>query len=361
MDNLRDFSDLFLKEGEFHEDDEEDEADLLTSNGTATVRFCLAIEAQTKEKVICKVFDPLPLSENLVTDEVVQEYSWYRQLMLLREALILNELEHPAIVKFKGLNLYNTEIKFDADNKDSYPNPVIYLECLKNKSIESHIRRYVLNLPPVKRQICIIGISAAISFLHKRHVLHRSINPKTIWLDENFYPKIFDFSTSRQFNAEQDRPRTILVDESVYYKAPELFEKDYNTYNDEIDVFSLGRMIYLLVTGVEPFKHEKDPERTKSSFKLQYDIIHHEAKPFFPDNMSSNFIELLKKCFDVTPLNRPSASDIYDAISKKEGYLIDGINSDEDLQEIKDYIHSIEQFEKDHPISDKFFYYKLQI
>ncbi|KAK8890900.1 hypothetical protein M9Y10_028100 [Tritrichomonas musculus] len=355
---MNDFKDLFVQHGKFKEDEDDD--DILNNNGTNAIRFCLAIEQSTSERVICKVFDPMVLQKDMGTEDRAIDFRWYRQLMLLREALILKELDHPTIVKFKGLDLYNTDIKYDEEDDDpSHPNPIIYLEFLENKSIQSHINRSKLDLKPVQRQICILGICAAVRFLHSRHVLHRSINPKTIWLDDNFYPKVFDFSTSREFDVSKDAPKTTLTDDATYYKAPELFEEGFNLYKDEIDIFSLGRMIYLMVTGYEPFKLDDDPSRKYASFKLQAEIVK-GVLPIIPSNVSPKYRELLECCCNLNPDDRPTASEIYEAISKDEDFLIAKF-TEKELKEIDDYKHKIEQFEKDHPISNDFFCYKLQL
>lgn len=353
MNNNKDFSDLFIKYGTFAEDDDDDE--LYINNGTEAVRFCTATEASTNKKVICKVFDPSALQEEDKGEDSVQESRWYRQLSLLREALILNSLNHPAIVKFKGLDLYNTKIKFDDFNEKEYqPNPIIFLEYFKNKSIQSHIRSSHLNLPPVKRQICILGISAALRFLHSQQILHRSINPNSIWLDDNFYPKIFDFSTSREFDIKHDKPKTVLRDDAAYYQAPELFVPNYSLYNEKVDVFALGRMIYLLVTGVEPFKLKTDPSKKLSPVYLKTKVID-GTFPVLPEGMSKEYKELFEKCFSPNPSERPTASFIFEVISKNKCFLIDGITSKQDLQEIDNYIQSIEQFEKKNQVSTNLF------
>lgn len=367
MTIVSDFSDLFIKSGnylEVNEDSDDSSDDLFENNGTKSVRFCKASEVRTKELVICKVFDPSVLQEDIDSgSDKKQDHSWYRQQMLIREALILKELNHPAIVKFIGVHLYNTTIKFDYSL--NYANPTIFLEYLSNKSIQSHIDKYKLDIPPVKRQICMVGITAAIRFLHSRNILHRSLNPNSIWLNEDFHPKIFDFSVSRQYNTGKDTPKyTNIIDDSVYYTAPEVFE-ELEQYDDAIDIFSLGRLFYLMITGYEPFKatigKKKDKNYHTAPLKLQTLIVNDSAKPEYPGNVSKEFQALLERCWSSSPQDRPTAAEIYDLITSNEKYIIKEVETEKDRDEINNYIKSIEQFEKENPKTDDFLCYKLQL
>lgn len=359
MDKVNDFSDLFIKNCNYEVCSDDDDDDVFSNNGTETVRFCKAVDSKSKgDFVICKIFDPTTLFEDKEDSDIKQNQRWYRQLLLIREALILHEIHHPTIVDFIGLDLYNNSIHFDEDG-DEHPNPIIFLEYLENKSIQTHITKKKLDLPAVKREICILGISAAIRFIHDRKIIHRGLNPNTIWLDNNFYPKIFDFSTSRSVNIEIEKPKTIIYENSIFYKAPELFEPDNRHYGEEIDIFSLARLIYLLITNYEPFNLKTDSNYNLSSFNLQQKIMNDGITPKFTKHVPKELQELLLRCWNTNPNDRPTAAEICNFVFNNKGKNVYGIQPEE-LEEVDKYVESIQTFEQQNSLNNDIFQFRLQ-
>lgn len=158
--------------------------------------------------------------------------------MLFREQFCLKNLNHPTIVELKGINIFNNDINYfydipysDADGEKE-TNPIIFLEYLENKSLQNIIDKKI-KLPPV------IGLSAAIRFIHGHEVIHRGLNPLTIWLDKNFCPKIFDFSSSRSnYDPFNQVSKTVLNVGSSFYIAPETTKQSNTNYGKPVDIFS---------------------------------------------------------------------------------------------------------------------------
>lgn len=355
-----DLSNLFVKCDDFDEEDD-DEENIFENNGTDSVRFIKVFRQSISKFCICKVFNPEVLQCNLdPNSENKFDLCWYRQLILLREAIFLKKNRHPTIVDFRGFSLYNYRVKFNTEEEEDEEKliceegfescPAIFLEFLINKSLRNHMDGSKLNLDPVKRQICIVGLTAAVRFLHSRGILHRNLVPETIWLDENFYPKVFDFSTTRLFSIKRDSPKTILKHTFFNYQAPELFEDNFDKYDDSIDVFSLGRLIYLMITGFEPYQHPDDQYNKSYGFGLQIPIKNNQH-PFFPENMSNEFKNLLERCWSHNPHDRPTATEMYNLIvDNDENFVISEVKSEKDIQEYRKYIEMIEQFEQEIPI-----------
>lgn len=351
-----DFSNIFVKFDEFEEEEDDDE-DLFDNNGTNFARYEKAVRSSTNENAICKIFNPKALQFDLSLESGDKnDQCWYRQLILLREAIFLKKINHPTIVNFKGFCLYNPRFKYDEfsecdvkTTKRIKTNPTIFLEFLENKSLKCNMYEGKLNLDPVKRQICIIGLVSAVRFLHSRKIIHRSLNPATVWLDKDFYPKVFDFSTSRVFSSKNDTPKTILKNESINYQAPELFESNFDKYDDSIDIFSLGRLIYLMITGYEPYRYPDDPYKICHGYGLQEPILA-SKHPFLPESISNDFRNLLERCWSFNPHDRPTAAEIYNLFLNEDGLIINEIESDDDFLEIRKYVESIEKFEREMPI-----------
>ncbi|KAK8863758.1 hypothetical protein M9Y10_011448 [Tritrichomonas musculus] len=367
MSEVDELTGVFVEADTFEED--ENDGDVFEgAEESAPSRFVLAKDTSTNENVICKVFNPKILKKGSVEgSNDKKDQAWYKQLMLMREVIFLKELVHPAIVGFKGFNIYNDSICFikkeeeeedddddddddeepEEDEEKSAPSPTIFLEYLQNKSLDNAIKTKH-KLTPVKRQICMIGLASAVRYLHSKKIIHRCLNPRTIWLDSDDYPKLFDFSTSRASDPENDINKTQINNDSIYYQDPTIAENP--KYDNPIDIYALGRLLYYFATGSEPFKLQGDPLKNKGPFFVQERISKDNAFPLFPDSLTPQLKELLIRCWDSTPNDRPIAAEIYYHLTQEKEYLLTEVKS-EDLPEIDRYIDMIETFESEHKSS----------
>ena len=84
--------------------------------------------------------------------------------------------------------------------------------------------------------------------MHSRNVIHRDIKPENILLTENLEPKICDFGWSIQLRQKESRETFCGTYE---YMAPEIFES--MEYNKQVDLWSLGILLYEMFHGYSPF------------------------------------------------------------------------------------------------------------
>ena len=91
------------------------------------------------------------------------------------------------------------------------------------------------------KQIC-IGIKE----IHNKKIVHRDIKPENIFIKENLNIKIGDFGISKQLNSYNIYTITTKKLGSDYYAAPEI--KYNGIYNEKSDIYSLGCIIYELLT-----------------------------------------------------------------------------------------------------------------
>lgn len=354
--NVSQLCGIFVNVDQFKQIEDDDDIFSDINEITNGAKYVLTTQNSSNETFTCKVFEPDRLKADQGSNDKKNQ-CWYRQLMLFREVIILKELRHPTIVEFKGFNIYNDIIRYnqveeeeEEEEDQDYTNPTMFLEYLENKSLQSIIsEKKFSELSPVKRQICMIGLASAVYFLHRKKILHRNLTPRTIWLDKDYYPKVFDFSSSRENITEQaDSSKTNLSDKDiVVYQAPELLEN--LDYSFPVDTFALGRLLYFFLTGYEPFNSPDDPLKKEASHKLQLKIKG-GAIPKFPEDAPSGLKNLLERCWNHNPSERPAAKEIYYSLIWEEDCQI--VEFDE---EIKNYIDKITKFEKENPV------YKLEI
>lgn len=89
--------------------------------------------------------------------------------------------------------------------------------------------------------------------MHAKNIAHRDLKPENILLDSadpnNLNIKITDFGFSCFFDPREGLD---LVLGSPLYMAPELYTKEEN-YNEKVDIWSLGVITYMLLSGQTPF------------------------------------------------------------------------------------------------------------
>ena len=88
--------------------------------------------------------------------------------------------------------------------------------------------------------------------MHAKNIVHRDLKPENILLDSqdksNLDIKISDFGFACFFNPDEGLD---LVLGSPIYMAPEIILKE--KYNDKVDIWSIGVITYMLLTGRNPF------------------------------------------------------------------------------------------------------------
>lgn len=114
-------------------------------------------------------------------------------------------------------------------------------------------------------------ILTAVFYMHNNLIAHRDLKPENFLLanekDVMQSPlKIIDFGLSRRY--EQNVPMTTRAC-TPYYVAPEVLE---GKYNEKCDAWSIGVIMYILLSGAPPFFGNNDPEIIKKVKKGKYDF-----------------------------------------------------------------------------------------
>ncbi len=160
-----------------------------------------------------------------------------------REALSASSLSHPNIVEM-----------YDVGEDDG--NFYIVMEYIEGKNLKQLIkRRTKLSLPEV---IDIMKqLTDGIACAHDSFIIHRDIKPQNMLILDNGLVKITDFGIAVALNSTQ-LTQTNSVMGSVHYLPPEQAAGKGATFKS--DIYSLGILMYELITGKLPFKGENAVE-----------------------------------------------------------------------------------------------------
>ncbi len=194
-----------------------------------------------------------------------------------RESQSAASLSHHNIV-----NIYDVGVEGDIH--------YIVMELVKGQTLKELIRKNVKL--SWERSIRIAQqIASALEHAHKNHIIHRDIKPHNIILTEDGIVKVADFGIARAITSS-----TITQVEdtmgSVHYLSPEQARGGF--VNERSDLYSLGIVIYEMITGEVPFKGD-----TSVSVAIQH--LQDEAKPpieinsSIPIGLNNIILKLLNK------------------------------------------------------------------
>ena len=143
----------------------------------------------------------------------------------------------------------------------------------------------------------------AVYFLHKNDLIHRDIKPENILLyDNNNICKLCDFGWCVKYDGRQRRTFCGTTE----YMSPEIVNN--MEYSKEIDVWSLGILLYEMVHGYSPFRPDKDDFNAKDVIN---NIKIHDLK--FNNNISKECKELIIHLLDENVENRYKIEDIFNS------------------------------------------------
>jgi serine/threonine protein kinase len=99
-------------------------------------------------------------------------------------------------------------------------------------------------------------IAEAIHYAHERGILHRDLKPSNVLIDANDQPRVTDFGLARRLEGDSELTVTGQVLGSPNYMPPEQAVGRRGKVSRRSDVYSLGAMLYHLMTGRPPFVGE---------------------------------------------------------------------------------------------------------
>lgn len=140
-------------------------------------------------------------------------------------------------------------------------------------------------------------IICAVEYCHRHKIVHRDLKPENLLLDENLNVKIADFGLS---NIMTDGNFLKTSCGSPNYAAPEVINGKLYA-GPEVDVWSCGVILYVLLVGRLPFDDEHIPSLFAKIAKGHYAV---------PNYMSSGAAALIKKMLAVNPVHRATIEEI---------------------------------------------------
>ncbi len=199
-----------------------------------------------------------------------------------REALAASSLSHPNIVEIYDVG---------EDNGNFY----IVMEYIDGKTLKQLIKkRGVLTLPETID--IMMQLLDALATAHDSYIIHRDIKPQNIMIKDSGLVKITDFGIAMALNSAQ-LTQTNSVMGSVHYLPPEQASGKGSTIRS--DIYSLGILMFEMLTGRVPFKGDSAVEIALKHMKEPLPKVR-EINPVVPQSVENIILKAAAK----NPKNR---------------------------------------------------------
>jgi calcium-dependent protein kinase len=258
---------------------------------------------------------------------------YYEFKLIKTEVDILSELDHPNIVNYFGT--FEDEFYIH-----------IIMEYLKGDNLFKVIS--VKNYTGFDEQDMsniIFQLVKALFFIHNKNIVHRDIKPENIlFSDKKDFSslKLIDFGLATQKKTDNKTVGT------PYYMAPEMIK---GKYSPKSDIWSVGIIIYLMLTDKFPFVNSKEYDVFEMIEEGKYN-----TQLLDDCECSEEAKDLVKKILVKDPDKRPSASDIIDHpwikkhYKKRDSHLIN-----------RDTLGTLKEFAKKNALQKEIYYFLAKI
>lgn len=228
------------------------------------------------QEVAIKVLKP-----ERVNTEMLKEFS--------QEVYIMRKIRHKNVVQFIG-----------ACTRP--PNLCIVTEFMARGSIYDflHKQKGDFKLPSLLKVA--IDVSKGMNYLHQNNIIHRDLKTANLLMDENEVVKVADFGVARV----QSQSGVMTAETGTYrWMAPEVIE--HKPYDYKADVFSFGIALWELLTGELPYTG-------LTPLQAAVGVVQKSLRPTIPKHAHPRLAELLERCWQHDPTQRPNFSEITDIL-----------------------------------------------
>ncbi|KAE8717588.1 Kinase superfamily protein isoform 2 [Hibiscus syriacus] len=211
-----------------------------------------------------------------------------------REVIMMSRVKHGNLVKFFG------------DCKD--PLMAMVTELLPGMSL----RKYLFSIRPKVLDLHValnfaLDIARAMDCLHANGIIHRDLKPDNLLLTANQRSvKLADFGLA----GEETVTEMMTAETGTYrWMAPELYstvmlrQGEKKHYNNKVDVYSFGIVLWELLTNRMPFEG-------MSNLQAAYAAAFKQERPRLPEDISPELAFIIQSCWVEDPNMRPSFSQI---------------------------------------------------
>ncbi len=189
-------------------------------------------------------------------------------------------LRHPNLVAIH-------DVRTDADS-DHW----VVMEYIAGQTLEQALQTQKGPMPVDHIERWLVGLAGGLGYLHDRGIVHRDVKPGNIFWDQGSI-KLGDVGLSKFMTPSRRSAHTESVG-TVYYMAPEV---TYGKYGYEVDIYSVGVMLYEMLSGQLPFDGQSTGEI----------LMKHLSEPPNLNIISAQYRPMLAAALEKDPKKRTSS------------------------------------------------------
>jgi serine/threonine-protein kinase len=240
----------------------------------ANSRVARAFDPLIARIVAIKIF-PAELARGEARDRFVQE------------ARVVGQISNPAVIALHDMGI-----------DESSQTPYLVMEYIQGQSLEKILEKGSVPFP--RACAWVAEVATALGIAHKKGVIHGDVKPANILITEEDRVKLTDFGMARL--ASRDSKDTPLLGSPAYWCPEQIVGKPQDARSD---IFSLGVVLYELVTGRRPFDAES-LQGICSKILSSTPLPPSHANPSIPVALN----ELIASCLAKDPNQRCDSADV---------------------------------------------------
>lgn len=197
------------------------------------------------------------------------------------EARAVAHLQHPGIVQI-----------FDIGEHEQLP--YFSLEFVDGSDLQKKLDRQPQD-PKYAAEI-VAKLAEAMQYAHENGILHRDLKPPNVLLDSNGEPKITDFGLAKQVDGEEASTGTTMgtIMGSPSYMPPEQARGEVSSLTPRSDLYSLGAILYEMLTGRPPFLAQKPLETVMQVVNSEL-VSPRDLQPAIPVDIETICMKAMQK------------------------------------------------------------------
>jgi serine/threonine-protein kinase len=205
------------------------------------------------------------------------------------EAEAAANLDHPNIVAIYEVGVHEGQHYFS-------------MQLIEGQSLSQQIARFGQDYRAGAQLLA--KVARAVHFAHQRGILHRDLKPANILIDAKGEPHVTDFGLAKRLDVESDMTLSGAVLGTPHYMAPEQAQGKVKQLSAAADIYSLGAILYQLLTGRPPFQADTPLEVMRKAI---------EQEPARPSSIQKHIDRDLEticlKCLEKDPKRRYGSAE----------------------------------------------------
>lgn len=223
---------------------------------------------------------------------------------LLEEGKIMASLNHERVVKLLGVIMEDRDCS-------------LVMELIPRGNLLDMLE--TVSVPISIKGRIILEILEGMMYLTEKSIIHKDIKPENILVDKDFHIKIADLGlatcqTWSKLTKEESRRKSRMGRSTgvrgagtLSYMAPEHLESIHNPSTEKSDVYSFAIVVWVILTGEEPYANARSEDQISQCVRNG----DRPAEDLIPEDTPSEIIQLMKRCWDRNPEERPTFKEAY--------------------------------------------------